>query len=290
MEEIKVRALIQDEISGKMRKIASGTKQNFGTMQKAAGGVTAGMKELALAAGGLFVFAKVIGYAKESIKLYDIQAKAEAQLAVSLGYTSKALLEKASALQKVTLFGDEETIAAMAAIAVYDIEEEKIAAIIPLVQDLATAQGMDLVTAAQMVGKTLGTSTDALARYIGKTEGSAGSTEQFTNLLEKLKEMMGDSAKAAAEAGAGGLKQYEMAVGDISEEIGGKLVPALNDAGRAFADNKKIIVVLIDVVGNVLKTVFNATTLLVNSVALALSGVLGAIAASLEGTMRFMLK
>jgi len=48
MEEIKVRALIQDEISGKMRKIASGTKQNFGTMQKAAGGVTAGMKELAL--------------------------------------------------------------------------------------------------------------------------------------------------------------------------------------------------------------------------------------------------
>lgn len=195
---------------------------------RSAKALTGALKGLAVAAGGLFAFQKVVGFVKNATAAYDKQAKAEAELARAIGGTSQRLLDQASALQKVTLFGDEETIQAQALIGALVKEEEQIARVIPLVQDLATAKGMDLTAAADLVSKTLGSSTNALSRYGIEVDGTVGSTERLESLTKNLDKAFGGAAKTAAGAGTGAITQFNNAVGDLMETIGEGLMPTMN--------------------------------------------------------------
>ncbi|MEK9693733.1 MAG: hypothetical protein VW235_12470, partial [Rhodospirillaceae bacterium] len=79
--------------------------------------------------------------------------------------TSTRLLEYASALQAKTSFGDEDIIQVQATLAQYTNEEEKLKDLTAAVLDFATAKGMDLNSASELVGKSIGSSTNALSRY-----------------------------------------------------------------------------------------------------------------------------
>ena len=67
------------------------------------------------------------------------QEKAEKKLETALGKTSKALLNQASALQKVTTFGDEAIIGAQSLIAAFIDDEEQIKKATQATLDLASA-------------------------------------------------------------------------------------------------------------------------------------------------------
>lgn len=74
-------------------------------------------KKLGGAVAAAFSISLITRFMKESAQLYDKQVKAERKLLVALkGRTDiqKLLLKQASDLQKVTLFGDEQTIEAQA--------------------------------------------------------------------------------------------------------------------------------------------------------------------------------
>lgn len=231
---IKVRSAFEDSTTAGVNKMNRDLQRGFKKSEDSAKGLSSGLKTVAKAAGGLFVFTKIIRFLGNSVKAYDKQVKAETQLAVALGRTSKALTDQASALQKITLFGDEATIEAQALIAAFVKEEDQIKKVIPLVQDLATAKKMDLSSAADLVSKTLGSSTNALIRYGIHVEGAVGSTERLDSLTRSLEKAFGGSAEAAAKAGAGPLKQFSNIIGDISEDIGELLLPLLVDvAGQA---------------------------------------------------------
>ena len=181
----------------------------------------------ALAIGAAFMAAKKLFNAtKESIDKFDQQVKAEVSLEVALGRTSKALLEQATALQQTTRFGDEATIQGQAFLAQMGLEEEAILKLTPAILDMAQAKGMDLKSAFDMVAKSVGSSTNALARYGIQFDGAAGSTERVDNALAALNEKFSGQAEAAT-AGAGKLVQLDNAYGDLQETIGGILVNAL---------------------------------------------------------------
>ena len=96
----------------------------------------------------------LVAFAAASVKAFDTQAKAETKLLTALKGREdiqKRLIAQAKELQTKTLFGDEETIAAQAMLAAMGLEEDAILRLIPLVQDMATAKGMDLVQAADLV-------------------------------------------------------------------------------------------------------------------------------------------
>jgi len=92
----------------------------------------------------------ILALGAASVKAFHDQAQAEQKLLVALDGqvdVQKRLIEQAKELQEITVFGDEETIAAQSMLAMMGLQEEEIVKLIPLIQDFASAKGMDLVTA-----------------------------------------------------------------------------------------------------------------------------------------------
>lgn len=198
-------------------KGAQTSTNKFGQSVKKIGGLIA----------GAFAIGQITSFIKSSIVAFDVQAKAEQQLLIALkgrGDAQQALILQARELQKITLFGDEETIKAQALIAAFVKEEKQIKRIIPLVQDLASAKMMSLAGAADLVSKTLGSSTNALSRYGIQVEGAVGSTERLESLARGLSDAFEGQAEAAAKVGTGAIKQLENAYGDLKESLGGLII------------------------------------------------------------------
>jgi len=207
------------EFTSKMRKASTSFKKMGKNIQKA--GKTMSMS----------LTAPLTAFAAASIKAFDTQAKAEAKLNTALKGNKeafKSLTAQARELQKVTIFGDEETMAAQSMLASMGLEEEAIKRLTPLIQDMATAKGMNLTAAADLVAKSVGSSTNALSRYGIQIEGAVGSTDRLDSAVLALKGQFDGQAQAAAKAGAGPLKQLSNRFGDLMEKIGEMLIPVLN--------------------------------------------------------------
>lgn len=218
-------------------KKANSMVSKFGRQMNKVGGMIA----------GAFAVGQVVNFAKASVKAYDVQAKAEAKLLTALGNRHdayKRLTAVASELQKKTLFGDEETIEAQAFLAAMNLNEEAITRLIPLVQDLATKANMSLSGAADLVAKSVGSSTNALSRYGIVIEGAVGSSERLESAIEGLTNQVGGQSVAAAEAGIGAWTQLSNEIGDVSESIGESMVgfvrffKTLRDEHRAITSGE----------------------------------------------------
>lgn len=200
-------------------KGAEGSISRFGTAIKRLGSMLA----------AAFSVTAIIGFTKKSLELYDVQARAERSLLVALKGREdiqKNLIKVAKQLQQVTLFGDEETVQAAARLAMLiGANESAIKKLLPLVQDLASAKFEgNLATAADLVGKSIGSSTNALTRYGIEIVGAVGSVERLTSAMEGLNRQVGGQAKAAAEVGMGAFKQLKNIISDLQESIGQKMI------------------------------------------------------------------
>ena len=167
---------------------------------------------------------------KAMSKLFDamiVQENAQKKLDTALGSSSQSLTNYAAALQKVTTFGDEEIINAKALIAAYTNDETQIKRATVATLDLAAAKGMDLNTAADLVGKSFGSSTNALSRYGIEVEGAVGSTKRLNMITQNISELYGGQATAAAETFGGQLQQMKNAIGDVNEAIGFAFAPQI---------------------------------------------------------------
>ena len=202
---------------------------------------------------GAFAVGSVLAFAKASVSAYDKQAKAESELLVALKGRKSAqqdLIAQAQRLQKTTLFGDEETIHADALIGAFVKMKSQIKQIIPLVQDFATAKKMKLAAAADLVSKTLGSTTNALTRYGIQVKGAVGSNERLQTMVKGLSDAFKGQAEAAALAGAGGLKQLSNLWGDMKEKIGGVIYQGIKPFVGAL---KELMTPSEDLIGNLQK-------------------------------------
>jgi hypothetical protein len=232
--QLKTEALRKElgEVKGKL----SDTEKQIETSGNKMSNV---FKNVGKAIGAAFSVQMLIQFAKKSLEVYDIQAKAEASLLQALKGredVQKRLMLQASELQKVTLFGDEATIQAQAMLAKFGMTETQIKRLIPLIQDYATISGQDLTSAADMVARSVATSTNALVRYGVEIEGAAGSSERMESAVDALSEMVGGQAVAAAQAGTGAVTQFNNAWGDFAESVGEDILPALTRLTNAATD------------------------------------------------------
>lgn len=191
---------------------------------------------------------KLFDIGKESLNLYNVQAKADAQLRATLkstgetaGRTFEQLKQQASDLQKVTLFGDETTEQAQALLLTFtEIREEVFDETVPLIQDVATAmataksEAVDLKGATIQIGKALndpvkgvsalaevGVSFTYQQREMIKALVEGGNKAEAQRvILAELRKEFGGSAEAAAKAGTGGLAQLSNKIGDLKEVFG----------------------------------------------------------------------
>ena len=143
-------------------------------------------------------------------------------------------------MQSKTRFGDEKIIDAQARLAkILGTNSSALKQLTPLVLDFATAQGMDASSAADLLAKTLGSSTNSLSRYGIKVTGAVGSVERLTSLTTALNKQVGGQAQAAANIGTASFTQLKNSWNDLLEGFGAKV--AKSTFGGAILDLKEII-------------------------------------------------
>ena len=185
----------------------------------------------------------IIAIGAASLKAFDTQAKAIAQVEAGLkstgeaaGFTSEQLQKMASDLQEKTIFGDEEILknATSQLLTFTNISGEQFARTQKAALDLATRLDGDLKSASIQLGKALNdpiANLSALSRSgIQFSEEQKEVIEQLavtnrlaeaqTIILDELDKQYGGSAEAAAQAGLGGIQQLKNSLGDLGEEFG----------------------------------------------------------------------
>jgi hypothetical protein len=202
----------------------------------------------------------IIALGAVSVKAFDEQAQAIAQVEAGLestgeaaGFTSEQLQKMASDLQTKTLFGDEEILknATAQLLTFTNIAGEQFARTQIAALNLATRLDGDLKSASIQLGKALNdpiANLSALSRsgiqfseeqkkVIKELAETNRLAEAQTIILNELETQYGGAAEAAAEAGAGGFKQLQNALMDVSEEFGAIIIDGidpLKDTLEAF--------------------------------------------------------
>jgi len=219
MADQKVNIDIRTRGAKKSKQDISGLSSSIGSLGRSA-----------LNAGAAYFGARgLIQGLMESTRLAGVQEQAEKSLEVALGKRSQALLDQASALQKVTTFGDEAIIGVQASLAAFLDSEEQIKLATEATLDLSVAMGMDLKSAGDLIAKTLGSSTNAMSRYGVEVEGAVGSTERIESLTNNVAKLFGGQAAAQAQTYAGSVQQLKNQLGDMGEQIGRIVIPVFEE-------------------------------------------------------------
>lgn len=157
--------------------------------------------------------------------------KAERMLASAMrekgGYTEAAMrhnLEYAKSLQALTTYDDEQIMSAQRIFTNYRVEGELLDKLTKATLDFAAAKGVDLESAANLVAKSVGSSTNALSRYGITVEGAAGSTDRLQSAVDGIAERFGGTALAAAQTYEGKVKQLSNSFGEMKESMGSLLM------------------------------------------------------------------
>lgn len=179
-------------------------------------------------AGAAVSFRALTKAVGSSVEAFREQEEAEAQLRGALRATGenaeqvgRKIGTLAGELQKVTTFGDEATIKATGLLqSLADLDSQGLQRVIPAMQDFATGMGIDLNNAAQLIGKTLSSSTNALVRYGIEIDASASKSEKLNQLTEELNSKFGGLSEEMAGTASGSLRQLNNALGDLAEQVG----------------------------------------------------------------------
>jgi hypothetical protein len=178
-----------------------------------------------------------------SVKAFDKQAKAIAQVEAGLrstgnavGYTSKQLQDMASEMQNSTLFGDEQILkdATAQLLTFTNLSKDEFKRTQKAALDLATRLDGDLKSASIQLGKALNDpvkNLSALSRsgiqfsdeqktLINSLAETGQMAEAQRVILSELEKQYGGSAEAAAAAGLGPMQQLANSFGDLQEQFG----------------------------------------------------------------------
>jgi len=195
------------------------------------GGLGRSIKSLGIAAMGA---SSVFFSAKGLIDAFSKQEMAEKKLETALGRTSKELLDQASALQKVSMFGDEQIIVQQAFLASLKFTEEQIKTIIPASIDLASATGISLDSAVRNLSKTYSGLQGELGELVPQLRELTTEQLQQGKAVEIVAKLMEGQGKEQSETMTGSIQQMKMAVGDLAESMGEILAPTIIKVTKAM--------------------------------------------------------
>jgi hypothetical protein len=146
----------------------------------------------------------------------------------------KVLADYADELQHTTKWDDEVTMGAMRMLeSLTGLNEKGIKAIIPSIQDFASAWGMDLEQAASLVGKTIASNTNALGRYGIQVDSAASQSEKFASVLQGLARYQGTAATEGMTF-AGQLAILKNEAEELASEFGKEMMPMLTDLVKSL--------------------------------------------------------
>lgn len=212
-------------ITGLEKIKLGGLTGTFGNL----GNIMTGLNSTVMLASKAFGYLKDLVY--ESVDAAAKQQEQEILLNDALKnkgiYTdelSSSLIKYAGALQQVTTFGDEEIINAQRLLVQYGVESDKLNDVTKATLDFAAAKKIDLTSAADLVGKAITTSTNALGRYGIAVSNTKDETLRAEQVISGMAKTFGGSAQSAATTFSGSMKQTANIIGDTKEAIGAIII------------------------------------------------------------------
>ena len=190
------------------------------------------MSGLVTAIGGMYILNRVVGFMKEARTEYQTHVQQQLLLKNAIGFTSFALNEQAKALSKKLVIDDDDITKVQVKLANYVKNEDAVKRLTPAVLNLAAATGTDLNFAAQMVARSVSSSTGELARFKIKVDGASDSGQRIDSIIKGINEKMGDAAVASAQA-RDGFDKMGVTWKDFEKSVGKSKVMALWSAGTA---------------------------------------------------------
>lgn len=164
---------------------------------------------------------------KKSIENYNIQEQAVRRLQVATGGQTQALLEQASAIQRVTTFGDEQIITQQAFLASLGLTEETIKDVTQGAVNLSAALGISLESATKNLAKTTAGMTGELGELIPGLKQFSAEQLKSGAAIKYANEQFAGFAEAAALVGTGPLQQMQNSLGDLTEQFGKAFLPVI---------------------------------------------------------------
>jgi len=173
-------------------------------------------------------FKDVVG---DSIQAAIDQENADKALASALESTGRSVQGNiehykafAEAQQKVTVYGDEQIQQAQALmIQLARLDQEGMDKATKGAMGLASVMGIDLESAATLVGKAMAGSAAGLSRYGIVVEEGLGPQEKQAAILDKLLPMY-QRSQAEVNTFGGSMKQLKNFFGEVEESVGGAIV------------------------------------------------------------------
>lgn len=246
-------------ISGKIQKVISPEADAAG---KTAGNKIAGgmQGKLNAVSGKLFragaiataVSVPIIAGIKKAMGAYQIQSAAETKLTeiykTRMGATkgaAKETMKLASALQKEGVIGDEVTLSGAQQLATFAKYPKTVNKLLPAMGNLLAQQkgvnatSDDAVNIGNLMGKVMQGQTGALKR-VGITFDEnqekilkyGTEEERAATLAEVITSNVGNMNKTMAKTPEGKIQQMKNSLGDMAEEVGRVLAPALANLAK----------------------------------------------------------
>jgi len=233
---LNVLISVQDKFSKELDKLSDGLKNNEKMFKSFA---TVGAVGLGLVAGA----------SAKAVNAFHEQEKAEKrlqQIATKVtGATHRqveAYKQQASAMQMVGVVGDEVIIAGQSQIASFAKNADTVTILSESIADLAVAQyGLDVsqdqaIQTSNLLGKALSGQLGALTRtgilvnddFRKAFENANSEMERAEIIAQIVADNYGGLNKAMRNTAGGGMKALSNSIGDIWEEVGRSLIPALD--------------------------------------------------------------
>jgi len=245
----------------------SGKIQNIINPEANAAGISAGTKivggmkqKLSRISGGLFkagaiataVSVPIVAGIKKSMDAYGVQSAAETKLTeiykTRMGASkgvAKETMKLASALQKEGVIGDEVTLSGAQQLATFAKYPGTVNKLMPAMGNLLAQQkgvnatSEDAVNIGNLMGKVMQGQTGALKR-VGITFDKnqekilkyGTEEEKAATLAEVITSNVGEMNKTMAKTPEGKIQQMKNSLGDMAEEVGRVLAPALANLAK----------------------------------------------------------
>jgi len=232
-----------------------------------AGGSLAGfgkkLSGIAAAIGAAFAVKKVIGWVSDAVEAANEDVSAMTKLGLAVENTGASFEDAEGkindfilAQMKSTTYSDGEQMAAIQTLTEITGDYNEALDLTALSADMAAATGMDLASAAKLVGRVSKGDTALLKRYgIVIAEGASA-----TEALAEMQAKYAGQAEAAGRSGAGAAKRLSNAWSEVKDTLVSNLAPGITDIQNQLADflfdNLPAIQGFADAVGNFIGPAF----------------------------------
>jgi len=220
------------------------TKGLTSEVDKAGGAVTKVgdiAKGAAIALGGAFAVDQVVQFGKASVEAAAADAEAQAQLAAALRNTTGASQEQIdgaeryiSTLSKQTAIADDELRPALANLARGFGDTQKAQEALSLATDISAGTGKDLAAVSEALMKAANGNVGGLSRLGIETKDVTGKTKSLDQIMADLSKTFGGQAALAAKTTAGQMRNAQVQMGELQEQIGAALLPTLGTLATFF--------------------------------------------------------